>query len=77
MIIPDKAEIKLNQNLCFVVGCVALGSSLHWGLHQLFWPAYLFTWGTGILVFVSCAFYSAHYVMKKWIDACSLWKGGK
>ena len=73
MAMAEKAEIKLNQNLwCFVVGCAALGASLHWGLHQLFWPALLFTWGTGALVFVSCVFYTWHYCARKCLQARGL-----
>lgn len=76
MAAQDKVDIKLNQNLwCLVVGFAALGASLRWGLCELFWPAYLFTWGAGILVFISCVFYTWHYCVRKCVLARRLCRG--
>jgi hypothetical protein len=74
MAVEDKLHINLNQNLwCLVVGFAALGAAERWCLRYLFWPAYLFTWGTGALVFISCVFYTWHYCLRKCIQARRLW----
>jgi hypothetical protein len=76
MAAQDKVDIKLNQNLwCLVVGFAALGAALHWGLHELFWPAYIFMCGAGILVLISCVFYTWHYCVRKCMLARRLCRG--